>query len=122
MSGLKDSVEEAVLDYILGNENPSYIALFLTAPTDSTLGAEVSGGAYARQAITLTRTAQTLSNTNTITFPEATVDWGTVVAFAITTAVTAGTQVIYGNLPVSKTIVKDEEITIEIGEFTWTID
>ena len=60
---LKDTVEETLLDYILANEGASantfYIALYLSDPTDNTEGSEVPGGAYARQSVTLSRTAQT---------------------------------------------------------------
>ncbi len=122
MAGYKDTVEASILDYVLANESPDFISFYLTVPTDIVDGAEVSGGAYARQAITLTRTGQTVSNTNTITFPTATADWGTVVGFAINTLVTGGTQVMYGTLSPSKVILTGETITIEPGQFVHTLD
>jgi len=128
MAGYKNSTEENVLDYVLANESPTgdgvfYLGLYLSDPTDTVTGSEVSGGAYARQPITLARTDQTLSNTNAITFPEATADWGTVVAFALSKTVSGSTdQVMYGALSPSKVVVKGETLTIAIGQFTQTID
>ncbi len=130
MAGYKNSTEENVLDYVLANESPTadgvfYLALYLSDPTDSTDGAEVeTTGSYARQSITLARTNQTLSNTNQLIYPEATVDWGTIVAFAICKGGTRGAsdQVMYGSLSASKTIAIGEQLIVEIGEFTQTID
>ena len=127
MAGYKNTTEENVLDFVLTNESPTgdgvfYLGLYLSDPTDNTEGSEVSGGSYVRQSITLVRTDQTLSNTNAITFPEATADWGTVVAFALSTAATGGTQIMYGSLSPSKTVVNGETLTIAAGQFTQTID
>jgi hypothetical protein len=127
MAGYKNTTEENVLDFVLANESPTgdgvfYLGLYNSDPTDSTTGSEVTGGSYVRQPITLSRTNQTLSNTNTITFPEATANWGTVVAFALSTAASGGTQIMYGSLSPSKTVVTGETLTIAIGQFTQTID
>jgi hypothetical protein len=103
---------EGILQHITGysaifTEPTAYIALFTTAPTDDTgTGVvEVSGGAYARVATTqgsagtwgAASTATdptTISNSGTgtaaITFPTATANWGTVVAFGMYDAATGG--------------------------------
>lgn len=126
MAGLKNNVEENVLDYILTNESPDYLGLYLSDPSDSLPGAEVTTGSYARQAITLVRdtNTQVLYNSNTITFPQATASWGTVVAFAVCVSGTTSTddQVMYGSLTASKTVVAGETLVIDPGEFTMTID
>lgn len=127
MAGYKNTVEENVLDYVLTNESNTadgvfYLGFYLSDPTDTTLGAEVSGGSYVRQSITLARTGQVLNNTNEITFPEATADWGTIVAFALSKTVNGADQVMYGSLSPSKTVVAGEALKIEIGEFSQTID
>jgi len=131
MAGYKNLVEENVLDFVLSTESPTadgvfYLGMYLSVPTDNTTGAEVSiaSTGYVRQAINLTRTNQVLSNTNLITFPQATADWGTAIAFAIhkTEAGVTDDQVMYGTLDASKTVVTGEQIIIEIGQFTQTID
>jgi hypothetical protein len=99
---------EGVLQHITGytaifTEPTAYIALFTTAPTDDTgTGAvEVSGGAYARVATTqgttgtwaaasTTTDPTTEANALAITFPTATANWGTVVAFGMYDAATGG--------------------------------
>src|SRR4051812_14138123 len=66
-----------------------YVALFTAAPSDSSAGTEVSGGSYARvdsKGKWGTPASGTVSNNATIAYPTATADWGTVVAFAIMTA------------------------------------
>lgn len=75
-----------------------YLALFTTAPTadDGTGGVEVSGGSYARVATNgdwaaaSGTTPVTIANNATISFPAATANWGTVVAFGIYDAATSG--------------------------------
>lgn len=78
----------------------AYVALFTTAPTDDTgTGAvEVSGGAYARLATaaadwsapSTTTDPTTISNAAALAFPTASADWGTVVAFGLYDAASAG--------------------------------
>lgn len=103
---------EGILQHITGysaifTAPTAYAALFTTAPTDDTgAGAiEVSGGAYARVATTAgtagtwgaastTTDPTTISNNGTgtpaIIFPTAAANWGTVVAFGLYDAATAG--------------------------------
>ena len=103
---------EQVLQHIVGYqaifaEPTAYIALFTTAPTDDTgtSAVEVSGGSYARVATTqgtsgtwgaasTSTDPTTISNSGTtnaaINFPTATANWGTVVAFGIYDAASAG--------------------------------
>ena len=98
-----------------------YIGLFTTAPTDSSAGVEVTGGSYARVAVTSgltawagtqgagttvasTGTGGTTSNNAAITFPAPTANWGVVVAFGIFDAASGGNLWTYANLTTSKTI------------------
>jgi len=77
-----------------------YVALFTVMPgEDGTGGTEVTGGAYARVAVTNNTTnwgaalgsgTGTKSNQTVITFPTATANWGTVVGFGIYDAAAAG--------------------------------
>lgn len=98
-----------------------YIALFTAAPTDTGGGTEVSGGSYARVAVTSSLanwagtqssgsttassgTGGTTSNNASITFPAPTANWGTVTSFGIFDASSGGNLLIYGNLVTPKTV------------------
>lgn len=77
-----------------------HVALFTAAPTDAGGGTEVTGGAYARVAVSRAAGswaapadnagAQRTSNVNAITFPSPTAAWGTVTHVGIFDAATAG--------------------------------
>ncbi|OMD20539.1 hypothetical protein BJP51_32320, partial [Paenibacillus odorifer] len=72
-----------------------YIALYKSDPTAADTGTEVSGGSYARQAVTfgaptLVSGQQTVANTAEVVFPVATADWGLVTHIGLRTAATGG--------------------------------
>lgn len=115
MAGKSDFLEDEILDHILGNAAYSppatvHIALFTAAPSDSGGGTEVSGGAYARAAVTNNATnwpaasGGAKSNGTAITFPTPTANWGTIVAFAIMTASTGGNILYWGLITPNKTV------------------
>ena len=98
-----------------------YVALLTAAPSDSGGGTEVSGGSYARVAVTAsmanwagtqssgsttasTGTSGTTSNNSTITFPAPTANWGTVTYFAVYDQATGGNLIYWAALTTSKTI------------------
>lgn len=101
--GKVDALENSALDYELRGTawtpGDYWAGLFTTSPTADagTGGTEVSGGAYARQQITRATgswgaaSAGTTQNTNAITFPVATANWGRVLTLGLWTAVSAGT-------------------------------
>lgn len=106
MAGFTDYLEDKVMGHLFGGTSYTapttwYVGLLTVAPTDSTAGTEVSGGAYARQSVAWTvagsGTAQA-SNTSAITFPTATTNWGTVTHAGIYDALTAGNLVAYETL------------------------
>jgi hypothetical protein len=108
---------EGILEHITGQaaifaEPTAYVALFTTAPTDDTgtSAVEASGGSYARvstaaadwNAASTTTDPTTISNANAITFATATAAWGTVVAWGLYDAATAGNLLYWdwlGNYP-----------------------
>jgi hypothetical protein len=103
-----------------------YMALFTVAPTDAGGGTEVSGGGYARQPVTFgagtTQTTGTLYvNSATVTFPQATANWGTIVAFAFFDAATGGnmweytTQDGQGN-PLNITVNAGTQLVFNAGQ------
>jgi hypothetical protein len=98
-----------------------YVALFTANPTDTGGGTEVTGGSYARVAVTSSLanwagtqaaastvassgTSGTTSNNGTITYPAPTANWGTVTGVGIFDATTAGNLLIYSALTTSKTV------------------
>lgn len=131
---LSDTWENKVLDALygavaLGPPATLYVALFTTAPTDSALGTEVTGGAYARIAVTNNATnwpaaaAGSKSNGTVITFAEATASWGTVTHFATMDIATAGTAtniVNHGALTTPETVNTGTTVRFPIGTLVIT--
>lgn len=97
-----------------------YVGLSTAACTDAGFGTEVTGGSYARVAITAATTAWkgthgtvtgassgtsgTISNAAAVTFPAPTAAWGVVTHFFIADAATAGNLMVCQALTTSKTI------------------
>ena len=126
MGAKSDYLENKLIDWFLRGQAftpPAtvYVALFTAAPSDSGGGTEVTGGSYARVAVTSslanwagtqgagttvasTGTGGTTSNNNTITFPAPTANWGTVTHFALFDASTSGNMLVWSALGTSKTI------------------
>lgn len=80
-----------------------YIALYTVAPTDAGGGTEVTGGSYARPAVTNNSTnfpastgGSAKTNGTTITFPTPTGNWGTIVAVGIFDAASGGNLLDWG--------------------------
>jgi hypothetical protein len=133
MAGKSDYLENKVLDLLLGAVSYTvpttvYIALYTAAPTDAGGGTEVSGGGYARVAVTNnttnfpTASNGSKSNGTTITFPTATADWGTIVAVGIFDASTAGNLLFWANLTASKTVQNGDTAQFASGSLTFTED
>ena len=126
MSAMSDYLENKLVDLTLRGRAftaPAtlYGSLHTTATTDAGGGTEVSGGAYARVAVTASLanfagtqsagsttassgTGGATSNNGTITFPSPTANWGTVSHFGIWDASTAGNLLFHGALTTAKTI------------------
>lgn len=87
-----------------------YCALFTAAPSSSGGGTEVSGGSYARVAVTANTTnfpatsSQTINNATAIVFPTATANWGTIVWAAWFDASSGGNMLYAGPLAASKVV------------------
>lgn len=101
-----------------------YIGLVTTASSAQGPGSEVTGGSYARVAVTCslanwsgtqgagtttassnaTGTSGTISNNIPIVFPSPSANWGTVVGFVIMDASTGGNEYAYAPLTASKTV------------------
>lgn len=116
-----------------------YVALFTAAPSDTGGGTEVSGGSYARAAVTSGASAWngthgnttgassgtngTISNASAIAFPAPTANWGSITHFAIFDAATSGNMLVWGALATAKTVNNgDPAPTFAAGALTFQID
>lgn len=107
MSQMSDYLEAAIINHIFRGTSftaPTtlYVSLYTAAPTDAGGGTEVTGGSYARVAVTCNTTnwsapgtPGSTSNSLTITFPTATASWGNVVAVGFHDASTGGNLLIW---------------------------
>jgi hypothetical protein len=142
MSAMSDYLENKLVDQLFrGQSAPTtttlYVALYTSAPSDSGGGTEVSGGAYARVAVTSSLanwagtqaagstdassgTGGQTSNNAAITFPTPTAGWGTVTHFAIYDAASAGNELFWGALTIAKTINQADTVTFPAGSLSIT--
>lgn len=113
MSAMSDYVETALLNWAFrGQAMPAppvtvYLGLFTSPTTDSGGGTEVSGGSYARAAVSTTGgfTAPSVSagannttNAASITWPVSSGAWGTVTHLGIFDAASGGNLLWHGAL------------------------
>lgn len=142
MSAMSDYLENKMVDQLFrGQTAPTtstlYVALLSAAPSDSGGGTELTGGSYARVAVTssLTNWAGTqsagsttassgtggqTSNNIAITFPTPTATWGTATHFGIYDASTGGNLLFHGQLSIAKTINESDTVTFPIGTLSVT--
>lgn len=119
-----DFLENELLDHVLRNAayvapGTIYVGLYTVAPTDIGGGTEVTGGSYARQAVTFAVAASgSTSNSGTVAFPTASAAWGTVVAMGLFSASSGGDLLYYGNLAVSKIVGSGDTISFAGGALT----
>ena len=99
-----------------------YVSLHTADPTDAGTGTEVSGGSYARVAVTMGAPSNGVSlNTAAVEFPQATGSWGTVGWIGILDASTSGNLLYHSPLDVSKTIASGDIFKIAIGSLSVTL-
>lgn len=127
MAGKSDWLECKILNYIFNGGSfaaPStvYIALFTAAPNDAGGGTEVTGGSYARKAITCDTTNFPATSTGTIqnavaqNFAQASAAWGTVVAFGIFDALSGGNLLYWGLVTPNKTVASGDTLSIAVNQ------
>jgi hypothetical protein len=126
MAGMSDYLENKIIDWLLRAQAftaPAtvYIGLLTAAPSDTGGGTEVSGGSYARVAVTSSLanwagtqsagstvassgTGGTTSNNAAITFPTPSANWGVATHLGIYDASTSGNLLFWVALTASKTI------------------
>ena len=99
-----------------------YVSLWTSDPTDAGSGTEVSGGSYARTAVTFGAPSNGVTtNSADVTFPTATASWGTVGWIGINDAVTSGNLLYHSPLDTSKVIDSGDIFKIITGNLSVTL-
>lgn len=130
MAGLSDYAENAILNALLRNTaytSPAtvYVGLLTATPSDSAAGTEVSGNAYARQAVTFgaPSPAGQVANSGVVNFPAATPSgWGTIVAVAIYDASSGGNMLMWNALTPNQVSGVNGVLSFPIGSIVATLD
>jgi hypothetical protein len=99
-----------------------YVSLWTSDPTDAGSGTEVSGGSYARTAVTFAAPSNGVTtNDADVTFPTATASWGVVGWIGINDASTSGNLLYHTPLDTSKTIDSGDIFKISTGNLSVTL-
>ena len=124
MSEISTYLENALINATLRNTTYTsvatvYVSLWTSDPTDAGSGTEVSGGSYARQAVTFGAPSSGVStNSADVTFPTATGSWGTVGWIGINDASTSGNLLYHSPLDVAKAITTGDVFKIATGNLS----
>ena len=99
-----------------------YVSLWTSDPTDAGSGTEVSGGSYARTAVTFAAPANGVTtNSADVTFPTATASWGVVGWIGINDAASSGNLLYHSPLDSAKTIDSGDIFKISTGNLSVTL-
>ena len=124
MSEISTYLENALINATLRNTTYTsvatvYVSLWTSDPTDAGSGTEVSGGSYARTAVTFGAPSSGVStNSADVTFPTATGSWGTVGWIGINDASTSGNLLYHTPLDVAKAITTGDVFKIATGNLS----
>jgi hypothetical protein len=127
MAEMANYLENALINATLRNTaytSPTtvYVGLYTSDPTDANTGTEVSGGSYARTAVTFGAPSNGASlNNAAVEFPQATGNWGTVGWIGILDAATSGNLMYHTALDTSKTIETGDIFKIAVGSLSVTL-
>lgn len=127
MAEMSNYLEDALINATLRNTaftSPTtvYVALFTSDPTDAGSGTEVSGGSYARVAVTFGAPSNGVStNSANVEFPTCTSSWGTITHIGIMDALTTGNLLYHTALTTSKVIDVDDIFRITTGNLSVTL-
>jgi hypothetical protein len=127
MAEMSNYLEDALINATLRNTSYTspttvYVGLFTSDPTDAGSGTEVSGGSYARTAVTFGAPSNGVSTNNAaVEFPQATGNWGTVGWIGIHDAATSGNLMYHTALDTSKTIETGDIFKIATGSLSVTL-
>ena len=127
MAEMSNYLENALLNATLNGTTYTapanvYVSLWTSDPTDAGSGTEVSGGSYARTAVTFGAPSDGASlNSADVTFPTATASWGTVGWIGINDAATSGNLLYHTALDTAKAIDTGDIFKISTGNLSVTL-
>ena len=127
MSEMSNYLENALINVTLRATSYTapttvYVSLWTSDPTDAGSGTEVSGGSYARTAVTFAAPSNGVTTNNAdVTFPTATASWGTVGWIGINDALTTGNLLYHTPLDTAKTIDSGDIFKITTGNLSVTL-
>ena len=127
MAEMSNFLENALINATLRNTTYTsvatvYVSLWTSDPTDAGSGTEVSGGSYARTAVTFGAPSNGATTNNAdVTFPTATASWGTVGWIGINDALSSGNLLYHTPLDTSKTIDSGDIFKISTGNLSVTL-
>jgi hypothetical protein len=127
MAEISNYLENAIINATLRNTTYTsvatvYVSLWTSDPTDAGSGTEVSGGSYARTAVTFGSPSNGVTtNSADVEFPQATGSWGTVGWIGINDALTTGNLLYHTPLDTSKTIDTGDIFKIATGNLSVTL-
>ena len=127
MAEMSNFLENALINATLRNTSYTspttvYVGLYTSDPTDGNTGTEVSGGSYARTAVTFGAPSNGASlNNAAVEFPQATASWGTVAYIGILDAATSGNLLYHTILDTAKTIDTGDIFKIATGSLSVTL-
>ena len=127
MAEMSNYLENALLNAVLRNTSytsPStvFVSLYTSDPTDAGSGTEVSGGSYARKAVTFGSPSNgVVTNNAAVEFDQATASWGTVGYIGLMDAVTTGNLLFHTALTTAKTIESGDIFKIASGSLSVTL-
>jgi len=127
MAEMSNFLENALINATLRNTTYTsvatvYVSLWTSDPTDAGSGTEVSGGSYARTAVTFAAPSNGVTtNSADVTFPTATASWGTVGWIGINDAASSGNLLYHTALDTSKTIDTGDIFKISTGNLSVTL-
>lgn len=123
MSSFTNYLEDRLLNHIFRNTASTapttvYLGLFTVTPSDTGGGTEVTGGGYARQAVTFgAPSGGIISNTGAVAFTASGAAFGAVVAVAYFDASTAGNMLAWDGIT-SATVNDGDTLNFPIGQLT----
>ena len=129
MAEMSNYLENALLNATLNATTYTapatvYVSLWTSNPGDDGSGTEVSGGSYARTAVsfaTASGTSGNVLNDADVTFPTATASWGTVGWIGINDASTGGNLLYHTALDTAKAIDSGDIFKIATGNLSVTL-
>ena len=128
MAEFSNYLENKLLDHVLRNTSYTspttvYVGLYTSNPDEGNTGTEVSGGSYARQALSVTTASDgVVTSSADVTFPQATGSWGTISHIGLLDALTSGNLLMYTALTTSKAIDTGDIFKITTNNLTVTLD